>query len=51
MRWILLNIPFVLFVVGLAGALAAMWVLQGRRKEVIPAAVFFAEEKSSSASS
>ena len=49
MRWILLNMPFALFVVALVGALAAMWVVQGRRREAVPAAVVFAEERSSSA--
>ena len=49
MRWILLNMPFAIFVVSLAVALATMWVLQGRRREPIPVAVFFAEEQSGSA--
>ena len=49
MRWIFLNMPFALFVVALVGALTAMWVVQGRRREAVPAAVFFAEEKFGSA--
>ncbi len=48
MRWIMLNMPFAIFFVAVAAALATMWVLQGKRRERVPVAVYFSDEQSGS---